>query len=218
MEELTSDNGRCSDHILKQELKDLSREQLENELIRSRGLLKEMGATYYAAATQSGMMGVRVPEHLMLPSKWLREAHLLMEGNTLSADSSMGIPDLEDMYAVYFEDGEGTPYIFAMDLETGETTLRAGEETAPEVPKALEVHIWMQASTLAAHRRRNRIKARLDPLPPTMWGLLSEIAAAFREQIKHPENPPSEVIIPLRLAEGAEMMTVGYRQLIQGVE
>lgn len=199
----------------REELKDFTREQLENEILRARGLLKEMGATYYAASSQSTMMGVRVPEQLMLPSKWIKEAHQLMEGNTISAQSSLPDIDLDQLYAVYFEDGEGTQYVFAMDLETGETTLRAGEETAQEVPKAIETHIWVQAATLAAHRRRNFRKGRLDPLPPTVWGLAEEIAACFREQVTDPKNPPSEITIPLRLAEGAEMMTMGYRILVR---
>jgi len=172
---------------LRKELSEKSREQIENELLRAREVLKIMGSAYYAARLMSIELGTgRLPDQAPVAMDWLKEAHTICEGETLE-DPDFRLSEGAGMlcYMGLFEDSQKNQYVFTHNYDDGSTTLRVGEdEPCHEVPPEPETHLWFQAVVQAAARRRGAQTGGQFGVGYNVWDIVRDCAKVYETAIK----------------------------------
>lgn len=194
------------------------RKQLEEELVQAREILKILGAAYYAAQLTARQLGKgRLPPQVPMPTVWLKAAHLYCEGRTLQDPNfSISEGNPEDSYVAFFEDSVGNTFVFTHNLDTGATTLRAGEaeEEVLELPAEPEVHLWFQGAMLAAVRKRaKRVGGQIE-ITYTAWDIIMDIACQFRAALE--QEKPVNREIPLVVMERAHAIAGIFVDKVRG--
>lgn len=195
------------------------RKQLEEELIQAREILKILGAAYYASHITASQLGKgRLPLQVPMPTVWLQAAHLFCEGRTLQDPTfSISEGNPEDSYVAFFEDSQGNTFVFTHNLDTGATTLRAGEtdEEVTDLPNEPEAHLWFQSAMLAAVRKRaKRIGGKIE-ITYTAWDIIMDIACQFRAALE--QGKPVNREIPLVVMERAHSIAGTFVDKVRGV-
>lgn len=119
-------------------------DRLKQELLKSRELLKAIGAYYYALALLKGDL----PNATLIPTVWMQQAYLLMEGDMLEGvevGKYDNIGSLDSVYESLFTDATGERWEFFFDKLTQQGQLRTNSKLRPFCAGAEDVTLWIQA-------------------------------------------------------------------------
>lgn len=138
----------------------------------SKELLALLGSVWYTHyVMNAGTQQNRMPAHIRVPEEYLRAAHFLTDGHLINVnDLAFKAEQPEDVMTSYFEDAQGQAYLYLINLKTGDSILRANENSTTEKPSS-ETLLWAQAVKLAVNRRRDY------PENHILWGAVEELAA-----------------------------------------